>query len=181
MRNARLAIAVFLLLASSLHAAPPSRLTTIILVRHAEKAAPVGDPPLSAAGIARAGELARVLADAGIRAIYTTQFVRTGQTAQPLAALLSLTPIVVPASDSYAADVVSKIMADHKGQTVLVTGHSNTIPLVLARLGIRPVPDIPDSRYDDLFICQLPEEGAATSLHLRYGAPSGAVPAPGVR
>jgi broad specificity phosphatase PhoE len=170
MRNGRMLLAL-LLTAWPVAAAPPV-VTTIILVRHAEKAAPDGDPPLSDAGRLRARELARVLADAGISAIYTTQFVRTQQTAQPLAAALSLEPVIVETSDSYAADVVSKIMDGHQGQTILVTGHTNTIPRVLSQLGIQPAPVIPDTEFDDLFVCTVPDTGPPSLVRLRYGAPA---------
>src|SRR5437773_8048647 len=66
--------------------------TTVIVVRHAEKniepANP--DPDLSPAGQARAQELARMFGDAGVNAIYATQFKRTQQTVKPLGDRLGL-------------------------------------------------------------------------------------------
>jgi broad specificity phosphatase PhoE len=57
---------------------------TVILSRHAEKAAaPPKDPPLTEAGKKRAEVLAFMLADAGVDAIYVTEFQRTKQTAAP--------------------------------------------------------------------------------------------------
>src|SRR5215813_10050359 len=74
--------------------------TTVIIVRHAEKAAtPVDDPPLSAAGETRAKALWDVVKDAGVDAIITTQFVRTKETAEPTAKRLKLTPHVINTSD----------------------------------------------------------------------------------
>ncbi len=62
--------------------------TVVYLVRHAEKAqASDNNPPLSEAGMRRAEALAQTLGDAGVSAIYTTQFKRTTDTAAPLAAL----------------------------------------------------------------------------------------------
>src|SRR6185369_592218 len=53
------------------------KVTTVYLVRHAEKAAaPAADPPLLEAGNKRAQELARTLGNAGIKAIFTSQFLR---------------------------------------------------------------------------------------------------------
>ncbi len=59
--------------------------TTLIFVRHAEKAAlPADDPDLSDAGRRRAAELARQLVDAdvvpglGVDAVYSTSLRRTG-------------------------------------------------------------------------------------------------------
>ena len=62
-------------------------------------------------------------------------------------------------------------MRDHKGQTVVVIGHSNTTVDVLRQLRIANPPTIKDSQYDDLFICTL--GGAKPKLlTLRYGAPA---------
>src|SRR5947209_6360731 len=77
-----MAIASFLL--AALVAAPTQ--TTVILVRHAEKAAePKEDPVLSDAGMTRAKALALALRDAGVQAILTTSKQRTRSTVQPLA------------------------------------------------------------------------------------------------
>src|SRR4051812_32196327 len=62
------------------------KVTTVFLVRHAENASePRPDPPLLETGIARAELLARILAKSGVKAIYTSQFLRTRATAEPLA------------------------------------------------------------------------------------------------
>ena len=60
--------------------------TTVIVVRHAEKNIEPSnpDPDLSPAGQARAQESARMFGDAGINAIYATQYKRTQQTVKPL-------------------------------------------------------------------------------------------------
>jgi len=70
-------------------AAQSTKQTTVVLVRHAEKApAPADDPPLTAAGEARARDLWTAVHDAGVDAVITTQFVRTRATAQPTATAL---------------------------------------------------------------------------------------------
>src|SRR5690606_22627139 len=73
--------------------APAPAPTTILVVRHAERAdagAGERDPALSQAGSARAHALAEVAADAGVTAILATQYRRTRQTAEPLAERLGL-------------------------------------------------------------------------------------------
>ena len=167
-RQALIAIAVVLSAATSYAKRAPA-ITTVILVRHAEKAGPTGDVPLNDAGFTRAKELARVLGSAKIAAIYTTPFRRVQQTADPLASALGIEPTVVKTSDTYARDVIAAILRDHKGETVLVVGHSNTTVDVLRQLGFADQPPIPDSEYDDLFVCTL--GGASPKLlTLHYGA-----------
>jgi 2,3-bisphosphoglycerate-dependent phosphoglycerate mutase len=157
------------LLASSLFAAN-TPITTVILVRHAEKAGATGDVPLSPAGIDRAKELVRVLAGTSIAAIYVTPYVRTEQTAEPLATAHHLDPVIVKNMDTYARDVVSAILRDHKGETVVVVGHSNTTPQVIRALGVPNPPDIADGQYDGLFIVSLGDGTSPKLLTLKYGA-----------
>ena len=89
-RLAWLAFVVLLQAGATFGAEAP---VTVLLVRHAEKAAGGSDdPPLSPAGEARARVLAHVAGSAGVSAIYHTQYKRTQQTVAPLAAKLGLTP-----------------------------------------------------------------------------------------
>jgi broad specificity phosphatase PhoE len=166
----RRAIALtFLFLAVSALAEAP-KVTTVIVVRHAEKAGPTGDVPLSEAGRARALELARLLAGAGVTAIYDTQYIRTQQTAEPVAAALKLKPVVAGTTATYPQDLAGAIAKDHAGETVLVVSHSNTIPDVLHALGVADPPKIGDNQYDDLFVVTRVEGGAVKLVALRYGA-----------
>jgi broad specificity phosphatase PhoE len=150
----------------------PPLVTTVILVRHAEKDSEqmTGDPPLSAAGETRAKELARVLADVDVAAVYTTPYRRTEQTVAPLATALGLKPVVIRSGKTYAADVAASIRTDCLGKTVVVVGHSNTTPEVMRQLGVVDPPAIPDSQYDDLFVVTMRDGTAPTLLKLRYGA-----------
>ena len=150
--------------------------TVVMLVRHAEKASETDtDPALSASGQARARALAETLADAGVSAVVVTQRRRTGDTAAPLTAARGLVPDTVPIGGpvaSHAAAVAERIRARHLGGTVLVVGHSNTVPPIMAALGARPLPDICDGTYDQLFILVL-RNGVADGLtRARFGAAS---------
>ena len=158
-------LAVCLALASAAFA----ETTTVILVRHAEKAGPEGDVPLSEAGFARAKELARILADVRLDAIYVTQWRRTLQTVEPLAAASRLEPIQFSTGANYVRDLAADIRAKRAGQTVLVAGHSNSTVDVLRALGIENPPTIPDPQYDALFIVTLRGDKARLMV-LRYGA-----------
>ena len=70
----------------------------VVLTRHAEREPAGADPGLSVAGHKRAKLLASMLADSGIDAIFISQFVRTKQTATPLASHLGITPVVLPSA-----------------------------------------------------------------------------------
>jgi broad specificity phosphatase PhoE len=159
-----------LLVAVSLGAAP-NPVTTVILVRHAEKASQDDDTPLSAIGLARANELARVLASVKVDAIYTTQFKRTKETAAPLAQALGLTPIERRTGETYAAELAKHILAENRGQTVVVVGHSNTTLPVLRALGATgELPAIPESQFDNLFVLTDVAGATPNVVALRFGA-----------
>lgn len=148
--------------------------TTIVLVRHAEKAAePAADPPLTAAGEARARLLVDAVAGMPVRAILSTDFARTRATAAPLAARLGLVPEIVDArARDHARLVAEGILAHHRGETVVVVGHSNTVPDIVAALGAPKPTAICDSEYDNLFVVRVPASGPATLERRHYGAPS---------
>lgn len=129
----------------------------VIVVRHAERAdggagtassmTGGSDPELSEAGKARAQKLAAMLGDAGIVAIYTTEFRRTKDTAAPLAAKTGVKPEAVSSRD--ASVLVTKIKSHGTG-AVLVVGHSNTVPQIVKALGGSAV-TVADDEYDSLF------------------------------
>ena len=156
--------------------------TTLIFVRHAEKAqTPVDNPGLTTAGTQRALELQRVLADidvvASLDAVYVSQFRRTLDTARPIARLAEIDPR--PFDTSNVEGAVSEIVERHKGKIVLIVGHSNTIaPMIAALGGSKKVPAIAENEYDNLYIVTIPWFGKVKTLRLRYGAPYGVPVAP---
>lgn len=154
----------------------PSASTVVLLVRHAEKASNEEDPPLTPAGQQRAEALIQVARNAGVSAIYTTKLRRTRETAQPLADRLGV-PItvreVIPGGgQAQAAEQARDILTQHRGEVVLVVGHSNTLPLVAEALAGVPIQPIPDSEYDRLMVVVVPPSGPARLIQSRYGAPS---------
>ena len=167
-----------LVCANALAVAAPLRAqqpTTVILVRHAEKAdAPASDPGLTKAGVARARALMAIARDAGVTAVITTQFARTRETARPAAEALGITPEVARPSGSAAqhAQDVARMVQAHAGGVVLVVGHSNTIPAIVAALGAPQPPPICDSEYDGLYVVVVAASGPAHLIHGRYGKPS---------
>jgi broad specificity phosphatase PhoE len=145
--------------------------TTVILVRHADKIIePNPDPDLSPPGIERAQEIARVFVDAGVNAIYATQFKRTQQTVKPLADRISLPVTVLEANQT--EQLVNRILTDHRGQTVFIAGHNNSVPAIVSALSGESYPVIPESEYDNLFIVTIYRFGKAKVVKLKYGAHS---------
>ncbi|MBL8737418.1 MAG: nuclear transport factor 2 family protein, partial [Planctomycetes bacterium] len=80
----------------------PAPVTTVILVRHAEKGADGDDPELTEAGRARAEALVRTLRDVPIDAVWHSEYRRTALTVAPLCTARSLQPTVAKAADSAA-------------------------------------------------------------------------------
>ncbi len=141
---------------------------TIIWIRHAEKADVSGDDaPLSKPGQCRAEVLASMLADSGVKQIYTTRFIRTKQTAQPLAKTLGIQPYDKSSQDE--ATLVAKLRSEPAAGTVLVVGHSNSAPSIISRLGAGKVTPIDDKTgFDRMFVVTLTGAKQAEVAALRY-------------
>ena len=144
--------------------------TTVLLVRHADRLPGQQTDELAAVGVARSRELAHALQKAGVNAIIHSDTQRAAQTAAPLAAAGGITPSVLPAKD-FAA--VAGEVRKHPGETVLIVGHSNTVPPIIAALGGPQLPDLGDNDFDDLFVLTVCRCGwrPARLLSLQYGAP----------
>ncbi len=144
--------------------------TTLLIVRHADRAGAAD--ALDALGALRAKDLARVAERAGVSAIYHSDTSRARDTAAPLARALGLVPIERGATD--AVGLVEAILDDHRGQRVLVIGHSNTVPRIISAAGGPASADLEHEEYDDLFVltrCACSAAGAEL-VRLQYGAPS---------
>jgi broad specificity phosphatase PhoE len=146
--------------------------TTVILVRHAEKNIEPNnsDPDLSPAGQARAQEIVRIFGDAGINTIYATQYKRTQETVKPLADKLGLPVNLVNSKNT--SDLVAQIRAQHSGQVIFIAGHNNTVPEIVAALGGPTFPIIPETEFDNLYIVTVYRTGKAQVVKLKYGTPS---------
>lgn len=143
-------------------------ITTVFLVRHAEKAGNVlTDPPLTPAGAARAHELAYALKHVKLDAVYSTPFVRTKQTVLPTAKEKGLEIKLYKPNDK---DFLKNVLQAFPGGAILIVGHSNTIPRLANELiGQSEFSDLDDLIYDNLFIAYVPAEGNAVVLRMRFG------------
>jgi phosphohistidine phosphatase SixA len=151
--------------------------TTVVLVRHAEKASNQNTPevPLSAQGQQRAECLARVLKDSGIKRIYVSDAKRTQQTADPLAKALGIKPTIVPAKDS---NTLVRDVFYGTGGNALVVGHSNTLPGIIKGVQAGTIAPLGENEYDAMYILTVLEGSSTPVVKLRYCAPSPASSAP---
>jgi broad specificity phosphatase PhoE len=148
--------------------------TVVLIVRHAEKATDAEDSPLTDAGTQRAQALVSVAENAGVSAIYTTQFRRNHETAKPLSDRMNVAvtemPVDLQNPGDYGKRLARDILEKHAGQTVLIVGHSNTVPLIIDALTGR-TGSVGDVAYHDLFIVTIPPSGQASLIKAEYGLP----------
>src|SRR5690606_4551980 len=139
-----------------------------VVVRHAEKVDDGSrDPSLTDAGNARADALARMLRSRDVVAVYATDFRRTRNTAQPTAAIHDLSIISYDAQ-APAEAVATRQRRAHASGTVLVVGHSNTVPGIVSALCGCEVAPIDESEYGNLFEVRIRDGAAPAMTHRRY-------------
>ncbi|WP_309092128.1 histidine phosphatase family protein [Phenylobacterium sp.] len=147
---------------------------TVVVVRHAEKADGGHDPDLSSAGHARAQALAQALKGARLTHVLTTPLKRTQQTAAPAAqaAGVAVTPMALGGgAAAHVARVAAAARQTSVDGTVLIVGHSNTVPEIARALGDAAPEPLTECDYDRLTIIQLGGPAPKT-IHARYGAPT---------
>jgi phosphohistidine phosphatase SixA len=138
----------------------------IFLVRHAEKMKDSSDPALTEAGHARSALLAKLLKDAKIEHIHSSNYKRTMQTAAPLAEALNIEVQLYDPRDLPA--IALKLRQE--GGRHLVVGHSNTTPQLTELLGGEGgTPIVEATEYDRLYFVNLDARGDTSSTMLRFG------------
>lgn len=145
----------------------------VVLVRHAEAAGePQADPPLTNRGAERARALAYALAAADLGAVIVSDRQRTRLTAQVVLDDLGLTPSVVGIAGGLAAHVgaaAEAVRALSPAKSVLVVGHGNTVPAIIAALGGPPLEDLCHGEYARLFLLLLRADGTTAFIETSYG------------
>jgi broad specificity phosphatase PhoE len=120
--------------------------------------------------------LAHVLRDLPVDALFASQFRRTGQTLAPLADRLELPITVAPLQpDDLTGSLTAlarRILAEYQGKTVVVAGHSNTVPALIEALGVAGAPALTEQDYDDLFVVTAGGGHPAAVMRLHYGTPT---------
>ncbi len=148
---------------------PLSDSTVVVyLVRHAEKADDgTNDPPLTIAGQIRGQTLSRLLGDAGISSVYSTDYKRTRETTRPLSEAMGLeVKLYSPRDLQTLAEEIRATSGHH-----LVVGHSNTTPGLVELLGGDRQGEIDELEYDRLYMLILEPGRPTVSVLLRYGEP----------
>jgi phosphohistidine phosphatase SixA len=145
---------------------------TYYIVRHAEKATPMGnttDVPLTKDGETRAEGLKLMLKKKNIQQIFSTNTIRTKATAQPTADCFSL-PIDIYGSRPDSAFVN---LLKSKRKNILIVGHSNTVDDIVNMLCSKSVVpgDLKDNEYDNLFVVKRKGKQFVFKAE-KYGAPS---------
>ncbi len=144
--------------------------TRYYLVRHAERLDSTPDSPLSAAGHTRAEALRDTLMGKDIHRIFASTYVRTQQTARPLADTLDM-PITLYRPDTTAG--LLERLRNISGENILVVGHSDNIPELVQGLCGETV-SIAHQDYDKLFVVTVRKTTRTkrTLQRLTYGPPS---------
>jgi broad specificity phosphatase PhoE len=124
--------------------------TTYYITRHAEKSGTdmTNNPPLSAEGEKQGLDLKAYLTGKNIKSIYSTNFLRTRNTAQPTSVAINVLVEVY----THVNNLVDSLKATNKGN-VLIVGHSNTVDDIVNRFtSAATMTDLADSEYGNLFI-----------------------------
>ena len=158
LRLALLCLCVFTLAAQS----------TIFVSRHADRYGTEPDPDLTKLGEEQAEALGRLLQEANVTHIYTTEFIRTQQTAAPLARLAGVEPVVVK-QDEFD-ELIRRIRATLRpGESTLVVGHRASVPRVVKALSGKDIQPLTPTEYGRLIAVTLFPDGASSVVTLRYG------------
>lgn len=143
-------------------------ITTFILIRHAEKATEGGsDPELKLEGVKRAESFAALFDKAAIDAVYSTDYKRTRNTVTPLANVKGLT---VNLYASMKAKDLESLLTKHAGGTIVIAGHSNTIPNIAnALVGEKKFEQFADDDYGNIIVISVTTVGKeAKVVWLRF-------------
>lgn len=154
-----------LLVAVCLTVGAHAQTSTYILVRHAEKQTGGSDPALTPDGEKRAQKLVEVLANYKPDAIYSTAYLRTRSTVTPVAKKFNKE--IQAYNPGKQAEFATQLL-EMKGKTVVIVGHSNTIPALVNLLTKNTTfTDLPDTVYNQYWIVTV-TDGVASTKQLTY-------------
>ena len=133
------------------------RKLTVILLRHAEKDISEGadtvNPELSAAGKLRAEKLVEVVKKYQPDAIYSSNYIRTRETARPLARSRRM---MIQLYDPRNLGQMNDLILSGKIKRVVVIGHNNTTPaLANLLIGQDKYKTLAETEYDKIWIVKI--------------------------
>jgi phosphohistidine phosphatase SixA len=141
--------------------------STIFVTRHADRYGTEPDPSLTPKGEEQARSLAQLLSDANVKHIFTTELIRTQETAGPLAERINVAPVVVP-QDNFD-ELIEKVRGSLRpNESILVVGHRETVPKIVHALTGKNVPPMGSGEYGRLVAITLFPDGRSTVVTLRY-------------
>ncbi|HYR11720.1 MAG TPA: hypothetical protein VEQ60_28310, partial [Longimicrobium sp.] len=108
--------------------------------------------------------------DVHVDAVVASERQRTQLTARPLTEARGLVPEIVGLGAGHV-DSVAAAVRRHAGHTVLVVGHSNTVPAIVHALGGPRLPDLCEPQFSHLFVVVLKPGAEPRVDHRTYGAP----------
>ncbi len=159
---------LLLLLINSCLVMAQDSVTTIVLVRHAEKVENgTKNPTLTKEGAVRSIQLAYMLRADSIAGVFSTNYERTIKTAEPTANFHEL-PVKKYSPEDHEA-FIDNLLMQYRGKKVLVVGHSNTVPKILEILTGKSFDNIEHYMYNDLFVVTTVNKREGQLLHLKYG------------
>lgn len=149
----------------------PEMTRTILITRHCEKGEFSADPPLSDRGMRRAEALSLLPQTQSVATVITTQFRRTIETGAQVAVRQGILSRVVNATARPDAlqSLADEILESAEHGTVLVVGHSNTVPLIIRQLGGPADIFLTEEDFGDLFILTIDDGGEVSIERTRYG------------
>lgn len=143
--------------------------STIFITRHADRYGTEPDPALTSKGEKQAQSLAQLLSDANVRHIFTTDLIRTQETAAPLAHKVNVIPVVVP-QDNFE-ELIAKVRSSLKAnESILVVGHRATVPKIVHALTGKNVSPLASGEYGRLIAITLMPDGSSSVVTLRYAS-----------
>src|SRR5690606_6629799 len=124
------------------------------------------DPELSESGEKRSIRLAEILENVDLDAIYSTNYKRTQGTVKHVATAKSVdVQLYNPGNNSQ----LDEIFETNRGKTILICGHSNSIPMTVNfYLDDERFDKFDESDYENLIILTLKDKGDASIVHLKY-------------
>jgi len=135
--------------------------TTIYIIRHAEKENDTKNTDLSSEGFERAENWKKYFEDITIDTFYSSGFQRARHTCQPMAFSRGKD---VSIYKNHLMDL-KNVIQNHRGETVLIVGHSNRIPKFINKLlGQEKYPEISEPEFGNLYIIKELDNEISTEL-----------------